>query len=415
MGHGYRCARRVAAGVLLLAGCASERPLPGAGACPGGPTPPALRDAFAPARMDEDDLAAAIAKALRAQETGAKDLRPRELLVLSGGGAWGAFGAGYLRARFDREPGFRYSVVTGISAGAILSTAAFIADLEALDEAPTLSDDELVERRFLLSLLWKDAWFEADGIRALLERTIDRNDLVAVARGHAQGRRLYVGTVDADTGAFVAHDLGAIATAAVEGGEDAYEIARRRFLDAILASAAIPVALEPVYIDCHMHIDGAARHVLFLDQVLETPRSVVRSLAAKGPGGLDSVPPIRVTGLVNGRLALPRPRADDDAPERGTVAPRAVPIGVRALEIVLDEAKDEDVRRLCDLRRSAEALDGSVEALDVRVVTADGTACREASSFPPELFQNALMRCLFDEGRAALDALPYDCADVPGP
>ena len=77
--------------------------------------------------------------------------------MLSGGREWGAFGAVYLNgwyAAADRLPEFE--VVTGVSAGAILATPAFIGDPGVLEIYGHISDDDIVIRKTLPFSLFSD-------------------------------------------------------------------------------------------------------------------------------------------------------------------------------------------------------------------------------------------------------------------
>ena len=67
-----------------------------------------------------------------------------DLLVVSGGGDWGAFGAGFLKG-WSRVQGPlarpRFDVVTGVSTGALISPFAFLGDNESIDTIERLYRD----------------------------------------------------------------------------------------------------------------------------------------------------------------------------------------------------------------------------------------------------------------------------------
>jgi Patatin len=66
-----------------------------------------------------------------------------DLLVISGGGDWGAFGAGFLKG-WSRVQGPlarpRFDVVTGVSTGALISPFAFLGDNESIAASGLGSD-----------------------------------------------------------------------------------------------------------------------------------------------------------------------------------------------------------------------------------------------------------------------------------
>src|SRR5205085_6039152 len=89
--------------------------------------------------------------------------------------------------------------------------------------------------------------------------------LAAVAKAHASGRRLYIGTTNIDTRRLVVWDMGAIAAS---GRPDAKEL----YCKILLASASVPGFLPPVPIEVEvngrrfteLHVDGGATAGVFL-------------------------------------------------------------------------------------------------------------------------------------------------------
>jgi hypothetical protein len=88
--------------------------------------------------------------------------------------------------------------------------------------------------------------------------------VTAIAREHRKGRRLFVATTHVYSGRQVIWDLGAIAASAREG---ATELIGK----VLLASAAVPMVLPPVYFDVEadgrlyseMHVDGGITRQAF--------------------------------------------------------------------------------------------------------------------------------------------------------
>jgi predicted acylesterase/phospholipase RssA len=84
-----------------------------------------------------------------------------------------------------------------------------------------------------------------------------------VAREHADGRNLYVGSSDVTAGKVTVRDFGAIATS---GNPDRV----RRFQDAVLASIAVPVTMPARYIETGqrgtyaLHVDGSVLAPIFI-------------------------------------------------------------------------------------------------------------------------------------------------------
>jgi hypothetical protein len=165
-----------------------------------------------------------------------------------------------------------FSVVTGVSAGALLAAAVF-AGGEYLPEIRRLYT-ELSQTSLLRGDLWMkkrhyglgtDSIATTDKLRGHLRRVLnDPGYFEKVAAEHAKGRRLYVGTTNLDTQRFVPWDMGAIAS---EGTPES----RKLFEDIVVASCAIPPLLAPSRICTtidgkpfeEMHVDGFVTRNLF--------------------------------------------------------------------------------------------------------------------------------------------------------
>lgn len=193
---------------------------------------------------------------------------PTSVLVLSGGGAYGAYGAGFLKGwtASGRRPHF--DVVTGVSTGSIIATCAFLGpeyDLLLQEMYTTFRTDQLLAIRFLPTAIFRESLLTSRPLSELLEDVISDEMIDAVAVEHAAGRRLYAGTTNLDTRQFTVWDLGAIATGPEE---ERYDLFRR----VVLASASIPIAFEPVYFELdidgekhsQMHVDGGVVGPIFL-------------------------------------------------------------------------------------------------------------------------------------------------------
>ena len=193
-------------------------------------------------------------------------------LALSGGGAHGAFGAGFLNGwtSTGRRPVFK--IVTGVSTGALMAPFAFIGPMYdgALREFYTTTSTNDI---FTLgSLLWRliagEALADTRPLQAMINRHVDAELLRHVAEQHRRGRRLFIGTADIDVPRFVVWNMGQIASS---GHPDALELFRK----VMLASASIPVAFPPVLFKVEvapggplydeMHVDGGVGARVFLN------------------------------------------------------------------------------------------------------------------------------------------------------
>jgi predicted acylesterase/phospholipase RssA len=182
-------------------------------------------------------------------------------LAISGGGANGAFGAGFLNGwtKTGTRPVFK--IVTGVSTGALMAPFAFIGasyDAALRDFYTTTQTSNILRALSIIpQLLGGESFADSAPLRSLLEQHVDSEVLRQVAQAHAEGRRLYVGTADLDSQSFVVWNMGLIAAS---GRPEALALFRR----VMLASASIPVAFPPVFFEVEaagrrydeMHVDG---------------------------------------------------------------------------------------------------------------------------------------------------------------
>jgi hypothetical protein len=284
--------------VIALAGC---------GVLPRNPVPPQkVGDAEIPGMPEirawggrpspaiERDLADSFAQESPADFPLAADgLIHYAHLALSGGGANGAFGAGFLKGW--TETGHRpvFKIVTGVSTGALMAPFAFLGpahddDLHRLyTQTRTRDIIQLRLHSLLPQLLAGDALADSGPLANLIARHVDANLLREVAAAHLGGRRLYIGTVDLDAQQFVVWNMGKIAAS---GRPDALDL----FRTIMLASASIPIAFPPVFfeveVDGHrydeMHVDGGVGARVFLTGGVFRV-SGVREVVGRGPARSD--------------------------------------------------------------------------------------------------------------------------------
>lgn len=194
--------------------------------------------------------------------------RPRNILVLSGGGAYGAYSAGFLDgwSRAGTRPEF--DVVTGISTGSLIAPFAFLgqdydASLGRLYTQVQAAD--VFRIRTWVTIPFRDSVATSAPLRDLIASQITPGLMDAIAAEHRKGRRLYVGTTNLDTRRLVVWDLGAIACRPCPEGCDL-------FRDVLLASCALPGVFPPVKFDLEvdgqpateLHVDGGVTAQLFV-------------------------------------------------------------------------------------------------------------------------------------------------------
>ena len=198
---------------------------------------------------------ASVAQRLRAVRSG----EPLSILALSGGGSFGAFGAGALvgLSRSGSRP--QFAVVTGISTGALIAPYAFLGpawDARLRDVYTSGAADKLLQSRGL-GVLFGSSLYSGRPLRQLVDAYASDEMIQAIAREADKGRLLLVATTDVASGDRVVWDLGAIAR---NGGPNA----RALFRDVLLASASVPGMFPPVMIGAEAHVDGSATGPFFV-------------------------------------------------------------------------------------------------------------------------------------------------------
>jgi len=198
------------------------------------------------------------------------------ILALSGGGANGAFGAGFLCGWTQAGTRPKFKIVTGISTGTIIATLAFLGAEydEILKEIyTTVATSNIFNTRNLVSWLWNESFADTKPLKKLIEKYADESKLKAIAKEHLNGRRLYLGTTNLDAQRLVIWNMGIIANS---GHRDALKLFRK----VLLASLSVPCIFPPVYFDVEidgksydeMHVDGGMITDAFIcDFMLQLP------------------------------------------------------------------------------------------------------------------------------------------------
>ena len=252
-----------------------------------------------------------------------------ELLVISGGGDWGAFGAGFLKG-WSRVQGAmalpQFDAVTGVSTGALIAPFAFLGDAQSLDTIEALyrhPQPDWVKQRWPLYFLPTNISFATvPGLEREMRARVDLALLRRIADATRAGRVLLVNTTDIDDGGMWVWDVGREAQRAVEtgNGDRVYRI--------LLASAGIPGAFPFREIDGSLYVDGGVTgNILYGGRVREEQSFPALWVAAYPH---IPVPPIRYWVLFNNQL---RPLPQVTEPTWPAVVARSLEMGTRAATI----------------------------------------------------------------------------------
>ena len=296
----------------------------------------------------------------------------RSMLALSGGSDNGAYGAGLLNgwSRSGKRPEF--TIVTGVSTGALIAPLAFLGpDQDATLQRifTTSSAKDIYRGRFAPSIPLSPSAASTKPLARLIEAEMTNSLIDRIGREHKRGRRLFVGTANLDAQRMVIWNMGAIAVSDAPGR---YQL----FRQVLLASSAIPAFFTPVMIRSQfagrtiseMHVDGSTTA-----QMLTLPDEVITGdLPAAGSRPLHIY--LIVNNKLNGEFRL--------------VNPKTIPIASRSISLNLRSSMVGTVG-LSYLYAKARGIDFNLSFID--------------SDYPGEdhkLFDNAYMRGLYGHGLA---------------
>jgi hypothetical protein len=190
-------------------------------------------------------------------------------LALSGGGDNGAFGAGLLTGWTERGDRPEFSLVTGVSTGAMIAPFAFLGSDYDYILKKTFTDvdqSDIFIELGLTGALFGDAFADTSPLYKLISEFITPELLQKIGYEYTvRNRWLVVATTNLDAGVPVIWNMGKLAAV---GTPESLQLFRK----ILLASAAIPGAFPPVMIDVmadgkhyqEMHVDGGATSELFL-------------------------------------------------------------------------------------------------------------------------------------------------------
>lgn len=212
-----------------------------------------------------------------------------QILMLSGGGSYGAWGSGFLNgwSKNASQARPKFDLVTGSSTGAILGTWALLGNEQADASARcayTNTSDSDVYKPALISWQWLAPWNWKLGrpddwravrpwvslknlkpLRGLFEKYTPVEQIMEVGRIYRdEGRMFLAGTVDINIGAFCLWDMGKLAQEMLESPPEEQQARYERYRDVVMASSSNPGIFNPTAVDEDMHVDGGVRFQIFL-------------------------------------------------------------------------------------------------------------------------------------------------------
>ncbi|NIJ22032.1 putative acylesterase/phospholipase RssA [Sphingomonas naasensis] len=265
------------------------------------------------------------------------------LLLLSGGGQWGAFGTGFLNRLHKCGELPQFTFISGVSTGAL--QALFLAGASRPEEAERMfatltrnyapaSERQIVNRNAqALAALTGSVAGSAPLRRRIEEALCPRADGRPGEGDCTQSPMLkllaapgtpptLLGFVDARNGGFRFVDVRMLAR--LRG-----RTAQQCIVGAALASAAVPVFYQQVRIDERSYMDGGVRQSVFEAAIAERAAAIMAVRARTGASIVT--PPLYV--VRNGPTIVGRDTAIDGRADALSAALRTQSIMVNALEV----------------------------------------------------------------------------------
>lgn len=181
-----------------------------------------------------------------------------DILALSGGAEDGAYGAGFLNGWSQKGDRPEFTIVTGISTGALIAPFAFLGkDYDHVLKRlyTNISKDNIYFTSYF-EALFGTALGDTTPLRTLLEKEIDDNFVKKLAQEAKKGRVLMIGTTNLDAQRPVTWIITKIAASG-------HPNAKKLIQDIMLASTSIPGMFSPVLIE--VQINGKKHHELHVD------------------------------------------------------------------------------------------------------------------------------------------------------
>lgn len=338
-----------------------------------------------------DNLIAALRSASTRQGMlGRKD----KMLMLSGGGSWGAFGAGFLQAYKHKD----WTLVAGISTGALQGVLVAAGDYDRLVTEYTIErEEELARTNSIFGIARKGSQYDIAPLRQKV-----MNYLSDTSRGKTPlGRmaepgspELFVGMVEARSGDLKVVAITRMVRTVFSGNRTPAPESIETLADCVagvtLASSSIPVRLTPVQIDGHSFIDGGVRSSVFDTGVARRLAEYRRTFKA--------TPEIYV--IRNGPTVVFRDKLVKKTDiAKVDVRPDVARVGMRGYSTIVNQS---ELMSIASLRLN-------YPTGPINVMTADGFNSKARLSCGPRpeaVFDPAFMQCLIKWGAQKAERTP---------
>src|SRR5262245_11013157 len=236
-----------------------------------------------------------------------------DILIISGGGDWGAFGAGVLKGwgrvtgEFARP---QFDIVTGVSTGALIAPFAFLGDeasIERIIQMYRNPQPDWAERGLVFFWPGNPSFYALPGLEREMRQAMDRSMIERIVAEDATGRALIVNTTNVDFGDMHAwYVIPEAKTALARNDPD-------RVHRILLASAGIPAIFPAREIDQYLYVDGAITGNILYGGRMGESETLPALWHAKHPG--TPMPVMRYWIIFNNQFRFPPQVTQERWPE----------------------------------------------------------------------------------------------------
>lgn len=182
----------------------------------------------------------------------------KKALIISGGGARGAFAVGALKALQERNL-LEYDLIAGASTGALIAPLALMKDIATLEDIySNTTTDQVVRKKFLLfALLFGDSIYDTTPLANLIERFLPDAKAHSILNGKTA---LFIATTELQSGRAMYFSNSNSPHPDLDSAFTKIENPKmlRRVM---LASSNQPIFMPPIEIHGRQYMDGGLRDI----------------------------------------------------------------------------------------------------------------------------------------------------------
>ncbi len=346
--------------------------------------------------IEEDGLYSALMQNedASAQPTRIANSDGHNMLLLSGGSQWGAYGAGYLSALQKQGNLPKFTTITGVSTGALQAILVGSGDFVELEKQYRIkSQSELVDRGDEQRVINKGYYYDPEKLRIKVENLLCTDANCSRIRTLARNTqtRIFVGAMELATGQFRSFDISAMARAAFPQNGTTPKFSPKQAQNcitaALMGSVAVPVFLRPASINGRTFVDGGVRYSVYEAGAARIAEAVTE----------ESKRPVTMYVVRNGPTVL-RPDSfvsETDSRYQADAKPDAGKNALRSYSAIVNQS---EVMAIAALRLSATKA-------DIRYTTANGYYAQKkcvrtkmGEKVNDDMFDPKFMECLMAWG-----------------